>query len=97
MFVAVGASHEFGRNLPHEFLAADLVDVGAEGRVHVALPGTPAGAWWQMSLVALREPLLRTGRMSEAEIDGALAACEENGYCTLYPTLVTVWGRRPLP
>ena len=96
VFAAIGAGLAFGRNVPHEYLAAGLVDVGAEGRVHVALPGTPAGAWWQMSLTALREPLLRTGRMSEAELDEALAACEEDGYCTLYPTLVTVWGRRPL-
>lgn len=96
VFAAVGGSSEFGRHLPLEFVAAGLVDVGAEGRVQVALPGTPAGAWWQMSLTALREPLCRTGLMSEAEVDAALAAYLEDGYCSLYPTLVTVWGRRPL-
>jgi SAM-dependent methyltransferase len=96
VFAAVGGSSEYGRHLPLEFLAADLVDVGAEGRVHVALPGTPAGAWWQMSLTALRDPLLGSGGMSEPEVDAALAACDEDGYCSLYPTLVTVWGRRPL-
>jgi SAM-dependent methyltransferase len=96
VFAAVGASSEYGRHLPLEFLAADLVDVGAEGRVHVAMPETPAGAWWQMSLVALREPLVGPGGMSQPEVDAALAACDEDGYCSLYPTLVTVWGRRPL-
>jgi SAM-dependent methyltransferase len=96
VFAAVGGSSEYGRHLPLEFLASGLVDVGAEGRVHVALPGTPTGAWWHMSLAALREPLMRTGRMSEAEVDEALAVCQEDGYCSLYPTLVTVWGRSPL-
>jgi SAM-dependent methyltransferase len=96
VFAAVGGISDFGRHLPLEFRAADLVDVGAEGRVHVALPGTPAGAWWQMSLAALREPLLGPGGMSEPEVDAALSACDEEGYCSLYPTLVTVWGRRPL-
>ena len=96
VFVTVGASHDFGRDLPLEFVAAELVDIGAEGRVHVALPGTPAGAWWQMSLIALREPLIQTGRMSEEEVAEALAACDAPGYCSLYPTLITAWGRRPL-
>jgi 2-polyprenyl-3-methyl-5-hydroxy-6-metoxy-1,4-benzoquinol methylase len=96
VFSAVGASPDFGRNLPLEFLAAGLVDVGAEGRVQVALPGTPASAWWQMSLAALRRPLLGTGHLSEAEVDEALAGCDAAGYCSLYPLLITVWGRRPL-
>ena len=96
VFAAVGGSTDYGRYLPLEFVAAGLVDVGAEGRVHVALPGTPAGAWWQMSMAALREPLCRTGLVSEAEVDAGLAAFMEDGYCGLYPTLVTAWGRRPL-
>ncbi len=95
VFARAGAHSDSGRHLPAEFAAAGLVDVGAEGRVHVALPGTPAGAWWQISLAALREPLLETGLMSAAEFDGALPACEDEGYCSFYPTIVTVWGRRP--
>jgi len=95
VFAAAGATADFGRQLPHEFKAAGLVDVGAEGRTAVALPGTPAGAWWQLSMAALREPLLRTGGLSEAEMDEALLACDDDGYCSVFPTLVTTWGRRP--
>jgi hypothetical protein len=36
------------------------------------------------------------GLMSETEVDEAIEACHEDGFCVLYPTLVTVWGRRPL-
>jgi SAM-dependent methyltransferase len=96
VFAAAGATSDYGRRLPLDFQAIGLVDVGAEGRVHVALPGTPAGAWWQMSMAALRTPLLTVGGLSEAEVDEALGACHDDGYCSLYPTLVTVWGRRPL-
>jgi SAM-dependent methyltransferase len=96
VFAAAGASSDYGRRLPSDFLGAGLVDVGAEGRVHVALPGTPAAAWWQTSMAALREPLLRLGSLSEAEFDEACRACDDDGYCTFYPTLVTVWGRRPV-
>ena len=96
VFADAGASYDYGRHLPLDFRAAGLVDVGAEGRVHVALAGTPAAGWWQISMVKLREPLLHTGGISEAEFDEAMAACDDDGYCTFYPTLVTVWGRRPV-
>jgi SAM-dependent methyltransferase len=96
VFAAAGASSDYGRCLPLEFRAAGLVDIGAEGRVQVALAGTPAAAWWQMSMAALREPLLRAGGLSAAEFDEALGAVEHDSYCSFYPTLVTVWGRRPL-
>jgi SAM-dependent methyltransferase len=95
VFAAVGASYEYGRCLPLHFRAAGLVDVGAEGRVHVALAGTPAAGWWQLSMHKLRAPLLSTGALSQAELDEALAACDDPGYCSYYPNLVTVWGRRP--
>lgn len=95
VFAAAGASYDYGRSLPLAFRAAGLVDVGAEGRVHVALAGTPAAAWWQMSIARLREPLLRIGGLSEAEVDEAMAACDDDGYCSFYPAIVTAWGRRP--
>jgi hypothetical protein len=95
VFEAAGATDRFGRCLPGEFSGCGLVDIGGEGRVPVALPGTAAGAWWHMSLVALRDPLIGVGGMTAAQVDDALAACDADGYCSLYPTLVTVWGRRP--
>jgi len=95
VFDAAGAASDYGRRLPLEFQSAGLVDVGAEGRVNVALPGTPAAAWWQMSIAALREPLLRFGKLSEAQLEEAYRALDEDGYCQFYPALITVWGRRP--
>jgi SAM-dependent methyltransferase len=93
--VAAGIDPEYGRCLPLDFRAAGLVDVGAEGRVYVALGGSPAATWWQLSLAKLCEPALAGGRLPEAEVADVLAACDDDRYCTLFPTTVTVWGRRP--
>lgn len=91
----VGAP-ECGRLLPAALRAAGLVEVGAEGRVQVGLGGTPAAAWWQLSLAALRQPLLDTGKFTDSEVYDALRACDDEGFCLLLPTMITAWGRRPL-
>jgi SAM-dependent methyltransferase len=95
VFEAAGADPYYGRRLPLDFRAAGLVDVGAEGRVHVALGGTAAAAWWQVTLAKMCEPIAANGSLSEAEVAEILAACDDPGFSMLYPTIVTVWGRRP--
>jgi SAM-dependent methyltransferase len=92
---AAGLNPDYGRCLPLDFRAAGLLDVGAEGRVHVALGGTPAATWWQLCLAKMGEPAIATGRLTEAQLAEVLAACDDPGYCTLFPTIVTAWGRRP--
>ena len=95
VFEAAGADPEYGRRLPLDFRAAGLVDVGAEGRVHVALGGTPAAAWWQVTLAKMCEPVVANGSLTEADVAEVLAGCDDPGYSMLFPTTVTVWGRRP--
>ena len=95
VFPAAGAATEYGRRLPLAFRAAGLVGVGAEGRVHVPLGGTSAGAWWRVTLARLCQPLVETGRLSEAEVVEMVDACDDDGFCALYPILVTAWGQRP--
>jgi SAM-dependent methyltransferase len=95
VFHAAGAATDYGRRLPLDFRAAGLAAVEAEGRVRVATGGSAAAAWWRMSLAKLAEPLVRTGRVTEAEVAEALAACDDEGFCSFYPMLVTVRGRRP--
>lgn len=47
---------------------------------------------------SLREVFAAVGASSEygRQLPLEFRACQEDGYCTLYPTLVAVWGRRPL-
>jgi SAM-dependent methyltransferase len=96
VFPAAGAATDYGRCLPLAFRAAGLVDVGAEGRVHVGLGGTPAAAWWQLVLAKLGPPIVGTGLLSAAEFDDVIRVCDDDGFSFLFPTLVTTWGRRPL-
>jgi SAM-dependent methyltransferase len=91
----VGAP-ELGRGLPLSLGAAGLADVGADGRVRVAVSGSPAMEWWQLTLLALRPRLLDTGRFSEAEVDDMLEGFDDDGFCFLLPAMITAWGRRPL-
>lgn len=89
-------SPALGRSLPLTLRAAGLADVGADGRVHVGLSGSPAGAWWQLNILALRQRLLDTGLIAEAEFDASLQAMDDDGFCFLLPVMITTWGRRPL-
>ena len=72
-----------------------LVAVGAEGRMPVTLGGSAAAAWWQLSLAKLAEPLIRIGRLTEAEVSEVVGACDDEAFCGFYPVLVTAWGQRP--
>ena len=94
VFPAAGSSTDYGRCLPLGFRAAGLADVTAEGRVYVGLGGTPAAGWWQLTLSKLCDPLVRTGRLTEAELIEVVESCDSEDFCVLYPTLVSVWGRR---
>ncbi|HKY75702.1 MAG TPA: methyltransferase [Acidimicrobiia bacterium] len=85
---------ELGRSLPLTFRAAGLSDVGADGRVHVGLGGTPAARWWQLSVLALRPRIVELGLFSGAEVDEYLQAIDDDGLSFL-PVMVTAWGRRP--
>ena len=95
IFRAAGIDIDYGRCLPLDFRAAGLVDVGAEGRVHVALGGTPAAEWWYLSLAKVMEPLKASGALSDAELAEFLSAPTDEAFCTLLPTTVATWGRKP--
>jgi SAM-dependent methyltransferase len=95
IFSAAGIDQLYGRRLPVDFRAAGLVDVGAEGRVYVGLGGTPVAEWWHLTLVKLTAHLRASGSLTEAQVAEFVAAPTHQDYCTLLPTLVTAWGRRP--
>lgn len=86
---------ELGRGLPLTFRAAGLTEVGADGRVHVVLSGTPAAAWWKLTVLALRPRLVELGLFTEAELDEYFQAIDDDTRSCLFPVMVTARGRRP--
>jgi SAM-dependent methyltransferase len=95
VFTAAGYDCEHGRQLPGALAAAGLVDVGAEGRVYVGVPGSPARAWWGLNMAKLGPAFVETGVLSADEVDQLLEHLDDEDLCFQLPTLVTAWGRRP--
>jgi SAM-dependent methyltransferase len=86
---------QYGRRLFGDLVAAGLADVQAEGRcplVHGASP--PAAHFLRLTIEKLREPLLGGNRVSEAELDEAVAMLENRETCLMFPLTVAAWGRR---
>ena len=91
-----GYREDYGVALPGEMRSAGLVDIGAEGRAVVGVPGSPATAWWQLSVAKFCLGLVERGDLAEPEVDELLALYDDDRVVFRLPTLVTVWGRRPL-
>jgi SAM-dependent methyltransferase len=91
---AAGYDGQYGRRLPLELRAAGLVDIGAEGRVPIALPETPAAGWWRLNLAKFRAAIIADGA-TDAEADEVVRLTVDEGFCMQYPILVSTWGRRP--
>ena len=92
---SMGFDREFGRKLPTELEALGLEDVQAEGRVRLIRSATPDTAFFRLSLESLREPVVASGRTTDAEVDAMLADIDQPGRTFLSPILVACSGRRP--
>ena len=96
LLAAAGYREDYGVALPGEMRSAGLVDIGAEGRAAVGVPGSPATAWWQLTMTRWCAGLIELGCVTEAEADEVLALFDDDGVVFRLPTLVTVWGRCPV-
>jgi SAM-dependent methyltransferase len=85
----------FGRRLLGELEARGLADAGAEGRVLVMKSDHPGAAFYQLSLVSLRDALAERGTVTAEEVDAALAEIDRPELSMVSPTMVAAWGRSP--
>jgi SAM-dependent methyltransferase len=95
LLTAAGYRRDYGLALPAEMRAAGLVDVEAEGRVQLGVPGSPASHWWRLTLAKVAPALIERGCLTEAEVEKLFDLFDDDGFLFRLPTLVAVCGRRP--
>jgi hypothetical protein len=92
-----GANTRYGRDLAARLRALGLVDIRAQGRLTM-WQGRSAGArLYRANFEQLREELLRSGLLTQAEFDDDLARLDDPRTLFPSPVMWTVCGRRPQP
>jgi SAM-dependent methyltransferase len=92
---SAGFDRDCGRKLPSEFEALGLEEVQAEGRVRLIRCGTPAAAFFRLSLESLREALVNSRGLREEEVEAGLGYLADARNTFLSPLLLACHGRRP--
>ena len=92
---STGYNTELGRHLYNDVSLTGLVDVHAEGFVAMQLGGTPAARLIRVTLEQVQDHVLAAGLLTPAELEDYRLLLESHEYRWLFPTLMSVWGRRP--
>jgi SAM-dependent methyltransferase len=89
-----GANTRYGRDLAARMRAHGLVDIRAKARMAMWQGGSAGARLYRANFEQLREELMHTGFLTQAELDDDLARLEDP--LTLFPSPVmwTVCGRR---
>jgi SAM-dependent methyltransferase len=95
LLAGAGYRPDYGLALSADMRSAGLVDVQAEGRVHLGVPGSPASEWWRLTLAKICPAVIERGHLTEAEVQELFDLFDHDGFLFRLPTLVAVWGRRP--
>ena len=90
-----GFDPHYGRRLAGDLCDAGLGDAGGRGRASMWRGGEAGGAIWRMSIEQLRGGILAAGLMDAADLDAALALCDDPAFSTRSPVMMAAWGRRP--
>jgi SAM-dependent methyltransferase len=85
----------YGRRLVGDLADAGLAEVGCEGRAAMWHGGGAGGRVWRLTFAQLREPMIASGRVSAADVDGAIALCADPRLSFLSQVTMAAWGRRP--
>jgi SAM-dependent methyltransferase len=84
----------YGRLLFGRLRGLGLTDLGADGRMSMVQPGSPAATLLRASYELRRSAMIEAGYISEAQFDADLARMETADFMMPSPILWTVWGRR---
>jgi len=95
LFDVGGYRDDYGLALPAAMRGAGLVDIDAEGRSHLGIPGSPASDWWRLTLARVCPALIERGALTGAELEKLFDLFEHEDFLFRLPTMMGVWGRRP--
>jgi SAM-dependent methyltransferase len=90
-----GFDVEYGRRVTGDLEDAGLAEVGCEGRATMWRGGQAGGRIWRHTVVQLRDSMIATGLVTAADVDAALALCDDPRLSSLSPVVMAAWGRRP--
>lgn len=90
-----GFDSTYGRRVASDLEQAGLTEVGCEGRASMWRGGEAGGRIWRLTIAQLRATMIADRLMGAAELDAAMALCEEPRFSSLSPVMVAAWGRRP--
>jgi len=53
------------------------------------------GALWRLTVIQVREAMLASGLVTEADIEHVLALCDDPAFSSVSPIVMAAHGRRP--
>lgn len=90
-----GVNLRYGRLLPQVLEANGLVNVGAEASVCVWRARSAGTSLLKLSCEELREPIVRTGLISQQEFEAELRRVDEHDFFMPSPMMWSAWGQQP--
>ena len=94
----LAAQHAFdphyGRRVTGDLTDTGLTDVGSAGRAAIWRGGEAGGTVWKLTFAQLREAMLSSASVTAAEIDEAIALCEDPRFGFLSQITMAARGRR---
>lgn len=85
----------YGRRLAGDLVDAGLTDVDCEGRASIWRGGEAGGTAWRLTFAQVREPMIRSGLVTSADVDVAMALCTDSRFSFLSQLTLAASGRRP--
>jgi SAM-dependent methyltransferase len=95
-YASTGINNQFGRDLPWLVQRLGLEDVGGEAVRTFASGGHPGRRMASIGVELLRDRFIGPIFESAAEVDALLDVLADRSLLNAGPTLVVMWGRKPL-
>jgi SAM-dependent methyltransferase len=95
VLAASGVELRFGRLLPQKLIACGLTNVGAEATVSIWKGRSEGTGLLQLTCRQLRDPILRSGLISESQFEAEMRRVDEEDFLMPSPMMWSVWGQVP--